>query len=326
MAKTASSAPTDRSNLDELPFMPLWVMEHLGQTAVMNLEQRGAYLDLLLLCWMTPGCRLPREHARIRAEIRVSADDFNRVVLPLLRSHFPLLEGHRTNRKLQQLYIKQRGLVRRKSEAGRRGGIATALHAKKKIPSSAADLLSAETRQWPSKPEQEQELELNLASQQLVGQIREVLGPGAAPEISDGEIERAVQRWSAKGATASKILQVIRVRTANPRPQRIRSLRALDREFDNLGETGPTAPITRQASDSYSFIQPETESGRKCLAELIEIYGPPVVAAWLREATWSDNAVVVSSPLEQQHVEMKFGRTLQKHGYSVELRTTRDLN
>ena len=53
----------------ELPFMMLWVHEHIGRTSHLDLAARGALMSLNLLCWITPGCRIPKSAAWVQQHL-----------------------------------------------------------------------------------------------------------------------------------------------------------------------------------------------------------------------------------------------------------------
>ena len=328
MARIRRPTVFEQSDLRELPYMPVWVHEYLGITARLNLEQRGALFGLFLLCWMTPGCRLPREHSRIRAELGVSDVEYDRVVRPLLRAYFTSIDGHRTNKKLQHQYLRIQTEIQAKSDAGRLGGRATAQKKREKNSSGAVSLLPAEAQQRTGKqePEPEQESISKEASQQLINEIRSVLGPGAFSDITDDDLRRVASLWLVMGAEPREIIEVVRERTAQSRRKPINSLAALTEEVRAAIARRPPAPKVSAAIAVDSLSTPETEAGRACLEEIVQSRGPVAARSWLATVIWTENSVIVGSPFEKQKIEENYGGILHRHGFSVELGSARSMH
>jgi uncharacterized protein YdaU (DUF1376 family) len=117
--------------MSDLPFFPLWVSKYEARTAHLTLEEDGAYLRLLRLCWVTPQCRIPADDAWIARMMRVDMATFERVVRPML-SEFFRKEGKGAsaafiNPKLLEIYLEKSGISQMRRAAGRAGGNAKAL-------------------------------------------------------------------------------------------------------------------------------------------------------------------------------------------------------
>lgn len=146
------------------PFLPLYVDDYDAATAHLTPEEDGIYCRLLRLCWRTPGCSLPNDHAWIARKIRLSLADFERVGLPVLNEFFKLQRGRLVQKRLKAEYD---SISRKKSArklAGKMGGEAKARKIKDNTSSNASDL-PAHTRAFPEpEPEPEPEDKEAIAS------------------------------------------------------------------------------------------------------------------------------------------------------------------
>ena len=73
---------------DRLPTLPLFVDDYEAATAHLTLEEDGAYMRLLRLCWRTPGCSIPDDHAWIRRRMRATEEQYETVIKPLIKEFF----------------------------------------------------------------------------------------------------------------------------------------------------------------------------------------------------------------------------------------------
>lgn len=74
--------------MKDLPYFPLYAAEMEAETAHLTLEEDGAYQRLLRHAWRTPGCSLPADDKWLRRRLRVSAEEFERVVRPVIDEFF----------------------------------------------------------------------------------------------------------------------------------------------------------------------------------------------------------------------------------------------
>lgn len=65
--------------MSEFPHLPLFVDAFRAKTYHLSRAERGMYLDILMLCWGSPGCRIPNEMPWITRKLMVSDDE-----MPLL--------------------------------------------------------------------------------------------------------------------------------------------------------------------------------------------------------------------------------------------------
>ena len=104
-----------------LPFIPLYVDDYEAATAHLTIEEDGAYNRLLRLCWRTPGCSVPDDPKWIMRKMRVSADDYYRVVEPLIDEFFTRGMGRVFQARLQAEFDKATASHEAKSAAGKKG-------------------------------------------------------------------------------------------------------------------------------------------------------------------------------------------------------------
>lgn len=105
-----------------IPYIPLYVADYEADTAHLSLEEDGAYLRLLRLCWRTPGCSVPDDPRWIMRKMRVSADDYYRVVEPLIDEFFTRGMGRVFSARLQREEERIKETSKKRSEAGLKGG------------------------------------------------------------------------------------------------------------------------------------------------------------------------------------------------------------
>lgn len=105
-----------------VPYLPLYVADYEADTAHLSLEEDGAYNRLLRLCWRTPGCSLPNDSDWIAKRLRISDDDYRRVIAPIIDEFFSVSHGRIVSRRLSAEREKIDAISRARSEAGKRGG------------------------------------------------------------------------------------------------------------------------------------------------------------------------------------------------------------
>ena len=105
-----------------IPYIPLYVADYEADTAHLTIEEDGAYNRLLRLCWRSPGCSLPDDPKWIMRKMRVTPDDYYRVVEPLLDEFFTRGMGRVFSARLQREQQRIEETSRKRSEAGQKGG------------------------------------------------------------------------------------------------------------------------------------------------------------------------------------------------------------
>jgi uncharacterized protein YdaU (DUF1376 family) len=105
-----------------LPYFPMFPSDFEAKTSHLTLEEDGAYNRLLRICWMTPGCSLPDDHAWIARRMRVDQETFARAVKPVLDEFFQKEKGRVYQAKLRKIYFETAEAHERRVEAGKKGG------------------------------------------------------------------------------------------------------------------------------------------------------------------------------------------------------------
>lgn len=118
------------SRSKDLPYMPLWVSKYDAKTKHLTLEEDGAYLRLLRLCWTTPGRNLPADDEWVRRQLRVDQDTYDRVVKIVLGEFFKVRAGRYVNDKLCEIFKHSLTVSSSRKEPGHKGGKASALKKK----------------------------------------------------------------------------------------------------------------------------------------------------------------------------------------------------
>jgi len=104
-----------------VPYFPLYVADYEADTAHLTLEEDGAYLRLLRLCWRTPGCSIPNDPKWISRMMRVTWETYERVVAPILSEFFRLKHNRYYSPRLQKEWERIDGTHRARSDAGKKG-------------------------------------------------------------------------------------------------------------------------------------------------------------------------------------------------------------
>jgi len=149
------------------PYLPLYVDDYEAATAHLSAAEDGVYSRLLRLCWRTPGCSLPNDHAWIARKIRLSTKDFETVARPVLEEFFKLSRGRLIQKRLKAEYDDISRKKSARAKAGKKGGDAKAQKLLTFDPSNATDL-PAHTGAFPN-PEPEPEKKKEAIASSVAG-------------------------------------------------------------------------------------------------------------------------------------------------------------
>ena len=105
-----------------LPYFPLYVTDYEGDTAHLTIEEDGAYMRLLRLCWRSPGCSIPADPKWIRRQMRCDEDTYKRSVEPVLGEFFKRTKSRYHSPRLSAEYERTTQSHERRKTAGRIGG------------------------------------------------------------------------------------------------------------------------------------------------------------------------------------------------------------
>ncbi len=121
------------------PHMPLYTADFIADTTHLEAEETGAYLMLLMIMWQSPGCRLPDIDERLRRWARCSAKKW-KSIKPVVFEYFEQdAEGFWFSPRLQAEHEKLTSMMAKRSEAGRRGGLASAQKRNSQAPKNQAE-------------------------------------------------------------------------------------------------------------------------------------------------------------------------------------------
>ena len=109
--------------------LPLYVDDYEAATAHLSLEEDGAYTRLLRLCWRQSGCSVPDDPAWLTRHLRVSEEQFNRVIEPVIAEFFTRRRGRIFQKRLVSEFVYVKAVLEKRKEAGKKGVAAKALKA-----------------------------------------------------------------------------------------------------------------------------------------------------------------------------------------------------
>lgn len=135
-----------------LPYFPFYVADYVLDTQHLSLEEHGAYLRLLCLCWTTPGCTIPADPEWVRRRLGIDSETYERAVAPLLAEYFKRANGRLFSPRLLSIHEEITAAHTRRVEAGRKGG-----HSSKSRNVNGSGSSNAKAK--PKQPEPEPELE-----------------------------------------------------------------------------------------------------------------------------------------------------------------------
>lgn len=75
------------------PGLMLWTDAWIADTHHLTVELRGAYMDLLILMWRTPGCRVPNDDHWLAHHLGYTPDQVANLVRPIIAEFCTLVAG-----------------------------------------------------------------------------------------------------------------------------------------------------------------------------------------------------------------------------------------
>lgn len=83
----------------EFPAMPLWTDAYLADCGHLTDAEHGIYLQLMMLAWRTPGCRIPNDDTWLARKMRRSVEDVESDVRPILNEFWSTNGNHLFQRR-----------------------------------------------------------------------------------------------------------------------------------------------------------------------------------------------------------------------------------
>jgi len=304
--------------MSDLPFLPLWISKYNNGTKHLNLEEDGAYMRLLRLCWETPGGTMPADDTWVRRHMRVSQDDFDRVVKPILQEFFKVLRGRYENEKLSEVYGEVFAKTKRRKTAAKTGASARWQKDKEnpssnRMPDASQKEPNRNSKPEP-KPEPEPEASKLAARSAARASIRKAVGPGVVDGFVDGITDRTLDSLMDKFDLETVVLPVLRERTAGERVEPLRLIGALRAEFEARRDAPPPPPTAKPKPLEI----PEGQAGDVVRA-IIAAKGEASAANWLGGAVWNGSEVYAETEFQRDQIAQRFGGILKQHGYAVAL-------
>jgi uncharacterized protein YdaU (DUF1376 family) len=77
----------------QFPCLPLWTDAWVADTKHLSIAARGVYMDLLVLMWRTPHCRVPDDNGWLMAHLGITKDEVREFLRPVI-SEFCRCDGN----------------------------------------------------------------------------------------------------------------------------------------------------------------------------------------------------------------------------------------
>jgi uncharacterized protein YdaU (DUF1376 family) len=104
----------------QFPCLPLWTDAWKADTDHLTRFERGTYLDLLVLMWRTPSCRVPNDNAWLAKHLRLTSREIVEEVRPII-GEFCRTDGNWiTQKRLLKEYERSAGYRQRLSDLRKR--------------------------------------------------------------------------------------------------------------------------------------------------------------------------------------------------------------
>jgi uncharacterized protein YdaU (DUF1376 family) len=103
------------------PGLMLWTDAWIADTHHLTVELRGAYMDLLILMWRTPGCRVPNDDRWLAHHLGYTPDQVATLVRPIITEFGTLVAGADfvAQKRLQREFVVAHARKEKAAEAHR---------------------------------------------------------------------------------------------------------------------------------------------------------------------------------------------------------------
>jgi len=103
--------------------LPFWTDAYLADTNMLTCKQHGAYMLLIITCWRTTDCRLPNDDRKLARCAQLSLKEWNQLKGDVLPYWSKTACGNWiTQKKLTELFTKDKDYKSKKSDAGKTAG------------------------------------------------------------------------------------------------------------------------------------------------------------------------------------------------------------
>src|SRR5262245_66653988 len=102
----------------QFPGLMLWTVAWVADTCHLSRDVRGAYMDLLIKMWRTPGCRVPNDDAWLGKHLFMTAEEVVTVLRPIIKEFCQTDGNWIFQKRLQREFVRAfQTQVLRKSRA-----------------------------------------------------------------------------------------------------------------------------------------------------------------------------------------------------------------
>lgn len=91
----------------QFPCLPLWTDAWIADTAHLSRLERGTYMDLLVLMWRTPGCRVPNDNEWIAKHLRLTVHEVEMEVRNIINEFCQTDGNWITQKRLKREFIRR---------------------------------------------------------------------------------------------------------------------------------------------------------------------------------------------------------------------------
>jgi uncharacterized protein YdaU (DUF1376 family) len=99
----------------QFPGLMLWTDAWIADTVHLSRLERGIYIDLLVLIWRTPGCRVPNDDKWLAKHMRMNAKEVSQELRPIIREFCQCDGNHIFQKRLQKEFVRAFKIGRRMS-------------------------------------------------------------------------------------------------------------------------------------------------------------------------------------------------------------------
>jgi uncharacterized protein YdaU (DUF1376 family) len=90
----------------QFPCLPLWTDAWMADTGHLSRKERGTYIDLIILMWRTPGCRVPNDNGWLAKHMRMYPAEVERELRPIIREFCQSDGNYLCQKRLQREFVR----------------------------------------------------------------------------------------------------------------------------------------------------------------------------------------------------------------------------
>lgn len=168
----------------QFPGLLLWTDAWIADTVHLSRKERGIYIDLLVLMWRTPGCRVPNDDKWLAKHMLMSLKQVSKELRPIIREFCKCDGNWLFQKRLQIEFVrafkrshKQSGRAKSRWEREKglsRGNAARAMHLsqERKIESYLGRATSVDNSEPDEPPQEVADKKTSKVSEELMRQIQ----------------------------------------------------------------------------------------------------------------------------------------------------------